>query len=148
LYLYNYFYIYSKVFVLFFPNNYDEYVIPDIKFEIFKYFYSNTQNYLLDDFIKMNKKNRINIITKIIEIYGKDINILDYCLDIIKQYNLEIKSIYSYRVPMNHSLEVLKYYSDKICIKNKLYFKSEDKTVENFINICFSDFSLEDFKFF
>ncbi|ORX54248.1 hypothetical protein BCR36DRAFT_410791 [Piromyces finnis] len=87
-------------------------------------------------------------ITEIIEKYGKDINILNYCLDIIKQYNLKIKSISGYRVPMNHSLEVLKYYSDKICIKNKLYFKCQDKTVENFLNICFSDFNLESFNFF
>ncbi|ORX56593.1 hypothetical protein BCR36DRAFT_345861, partial [Piromyces finnis] len=144
-YLYNYAYIYTKVFVLFFPNHYDDYMKPDIDFEIFKYFYLNTHKYLLDDFIKINENNRINIITTIIEKYGKDINILNYCLDIIKQYNLEIKSIFGYRVPMNHSLEVLKYYSDKICIKNKLYFKCQDKTVENFLNICFSDFELEYF---
>jgi len=148
LYLYNYSHIYTKTFILFFPNNYDEYIIPDIKFEIFKYFYSNTHKYLLDDFVKMNENNMINIIKKIIEKYGKDINILNYCLDIIKQYNLEIKSIYGYRVPMNHSFEVLKYYSDKICIRNKLYFKCQDKTVEKFINICFSDSNIENFQFF
>jgi len=73
---------------------------------------------------------------------------LNYCLDKIKQYNLKIKDIFGYRVPMNHCFEILKYYSDKLCVKNNLYLKCEDKYTEEFINICFAHCNLSDFKFF
>ncbi|KAG4086227.1 hypothetical protein H8356DRAFT_1297965 [Neocallimastix lanati (nom. inval.)] len=58
------------------------------------------------------------------------------------------KNIFGYRVPMNHCFEILKYYSDKLCVKNNLYLKCEDKYTEEFINICFAHCNLSDFKFF
>ena len=147
LYLYNYSYIYTKVFILFFSDTYDRAVVPDMTFEIFKYFYSNTHKHLLEDLIKVNEDKIEDILIEILDVYGKDINILNYCLDKIKQYNLKIKDIRGYRVPMNHCFEILKYYSDKLCAKNNLYLKCEDKYAEEFINITFADSCLKNFDY-
>ncbi|KAG4082871.1 hypothetical protein H8356DRAFT_1351908 [Neocallimastix lanati (nom. inval.)] len=109
-------------------------IIPDMTFYIFKYFYSNTHKYLLENLIKIKEKNIGDILMKIIIEFGNDINILNYCLDKIKQYNIKIESIGGYR-----------YYSDRFCIKNHLYLKCEDKNAEEFINTCFTDEFLNDF---
>ncbi|ORY05941.1 hypothetical protein LY90DRAFT_678417 [Neocallimastix californiae] len=122
-------------------------VVPDMTFEIFKYFYSNTHKHLLEDLIKVNEDKIEDILIEILDVYGKDINILNYCLDKIKQYNLKIKDIRGYRVPMNHCFEILKYYSDKLCAKNNLYLKCEDKYAEEFINITFADSCLKNFDY-
>ncbi|KAL6612885.1 hypothetical protein U3516DRAFT_548781 [Neocallimastix sp. 'constans'] len=92
-----------------------------------------------------NKNNMEEIIEEIIYQFGKDINILNYCLDKIKKYNLKIKDIKGYRVPMNHRYKTLKYYSDKLCIKNDLYLKCQDKFAEEFINTCFGDYYIKNF---
>ena len=143
----NYSYIYTKVFILFFSDTYNRAVVPDMTFEIFKYFYSNTHKHLLEDLIKVNEDKIEDILIEILDVYGKDINILNYCLDKIKQYNLKIKDIRGYRVPMNHCFEILKYYSDKLCAKNNLYLKCEDKYAEEFINITFADSCLKNFDY-
>jgi len=145
LYLYNYSKIYTKTFILFYSDTLNRAVVPDITFYINKYFYSNTHKYLLEDFIKSNENNINDILIKILKEFGKDINILNYCLDKIKQYNLKLKSIEGYRVPINYSFETLKYYSDKLCIKNRLYLKCEDKYAEEFINTCFTDELIRNF---
>ncbi|KAL6592819.1 hypothetical protein LY90DRAFT_520022 [Neocallimastix californiae] len=101
--------------------------------------------YLLEDFIKINEKNIGDILMKILIEFGNDINILNYCLDKVKRYNIKIESIGGYRVPMHYCFETLKYYSDKLCIKNHLYLKCEDKYFEEFINTCFTDEFLDNF---
>ncbi|KAG4081675.1 hypothetical protein H8356DRAFT_1319905 [Neocallimastix lanati (nom. inval.)] len=92
-------------------------------------------SYLLEDFIKINENNIEDILRKILIESGKDINILNYCLDKVKRNNSKIKSIEGYRVPMHYCFETLKYYSDELCIKNHLYLKCEDKYAEEFINV-------------
>ncbi|KAL6589273.1 hypothetical protein U3516DRAFT_653110 [Neocallimastix sp. 'constans'] len=109
---------------------------------------STRENYLLEDFIKINENNIKDILRKILIESGKDINILNYCLDKVKRYNSKIKSIEGYRVPMHYCFETLKYYSDELCIKNHLYLKCEDKYAEEFINVCFTDEFIRNFYHF
>ena len=99
--LYNYSYIYTKTFILFYSDTINIPAVPDMTFYIFKYFYSNTHKYLLENLIKIKEKNIGDILMKIIIEFGNDINILNYCLDKIKQYNIKIESIGGYRVPMH-----------------------------------------------
>ena len=148
LYLYNYSYIYTKTFILFHSYTVNRTNVPDMTFYTFKYFYSNTHKYLLEDFIKINENNIEDILRKILIESGKDINILNYCLDKVKRYNSKIKSIEGYRVPMHYCFETLKYYSDELCIKNHLYLKCEDKYAEEFINVCFTDEFIRNFYHF
>ncbi|KAL6592782.1 hypothetical protein U3516DRAFT_852835 [Neocallimastix sp. 'constans'] len=109
---------------------------------------STRENYLLEDFIKINENNIEDILRKILIESGKDINILNYCLDKVKRYNSKIKRIEGYRVPMHYCFETLKYYSDELCIKNHLYLKCEDKYAEEFINVCFTDEFIRNFYHF
>ncbi|KAL6625976.1 hypothetical protein LY90DRAFT_674750 [Neocallimastix californiae] len=109
---------------------------------------STRENYLLEDFIKINENNIEDILRKILIESGKDINILNYCLDKVKRNNSKIKSIEGYRVPMHYCFETLKYYSDELCIKNHLYLKCEDKYAEEFINVCFTDEFIRNFYHF
>ncbi|KAG4082423.1 hypothetical protein H8356DRAFT_1019070 [Neocallimastix lanati (nom. inval.)] len=109
---------------------------------------STRENYLLEDFIKINENNIEDILRKILIESGKDINVLNYCLDKVKRYNSKIKSIEGYRVPMHYCFETLKYYSDELCIKNHLYLKCEDKYAEEFINVCFTDEFIRNFYHF
>ena len=148
LYLYNYSYIYTKTFILFHSYTVNRTNVPDMTFYTFKYFYSNIHKYLLEDFIKINENNIEDILRKILIESGKDINILNYCLDKVKRYNSKIKSIEGYRVPMHYCFETLKYYSDELCIKNHLYLKCEDKYAEEFINVCFTDEFIRNFYHF
>jgi len=153
LYLYNYSYIYTKVFVLFFSDPLEFSALANISFEIFKYFYSNVHKHLLDNYIEMNINSRItirNIIDYMIMDYGRDITILNYCSDVIKKYNIIIRRYSSYvKLPFIYSINSLKYFSSKIYKKNSLYFKCDNNYVSEFVNSVFTNeglISLEDVK--
>ena len=153
LYLYNYSYIYTKVFVLFFSDPLEFSALANISFEIFKYFYSNVHKHLLDNYIDMNVNSRItikNIIEYMIRHQGRDITILNYCSNIIKKYNIIIRRYSSYvKLPFIYSINSLKYFSSKIYKKNSLYFKCDNNYVSEFVNSVFTNeglISLEDVK--
>ncbi|KAG4081824.1 hypothetical protein H8356DRAFT_969070 [Neocallimastix lanati (nom. inval.)] len=140
-YLYNYAYIYTDVFILFYKYNYSKYEIPKLYFEVFKYFYSNVHKHLLDNFIDSNKHRYAkHIVSNLISYYENDINILNYCLDKVKKYNLTIDPChYEFKLSFRHSLKYMNFYSNNLFNKNNLYLKCRDNYTSDFINSNFSD---------
>ncbi|KAG4082196.1 hypothetical protein H8356DRAFT_328228 [Neocallimastix lanati (nom. inval.)] len=53
--------IYIPTFLFYFLMIYSKYEIPNLYFEVFKYFYSNVHKHLLDNFIESNKYPYANI---------------------------------------------------------------------------------------
>ena len=139
----------TNAFTIFYLNYPSNFVIPDLSFEIFKYFYSDICTSLLDDIISSNKNYDLDfIVEKIILYFGRDKNILQYCLDLKKKNNLVIiPDLSNYKLPLlNHTLKYVKYYSTNLYNINSMQFICNDNKISDFINIIFSEEGIRTFE--
>jgi len=112
-----------------------------ITFEIIDYFYFNKNNYVFDKYRMSYSFNEIfALIERIIEI-GYDINMLNYCVNLLEDYNVKMSSycINNFKICLNFPLKTLQEFSNKIYMPNQFVLKHEDKYFETLINTVISD---------
>jgi len=142
--LYKYKYISKNEFINFYYTgeyNYTGELYINLRFFIFEYFYYGNKKYLGDLIEKSNIAYKYHILYTIIDRYMYDINILKYCANAIKKYNIYIK--HETRLPLNFPLHILKKYTNALFLPNKLYVVYENKRVEDFVNSIMFDEKIE-----
>ncbi|OUM63935.1 hypothetical protein PIROE2DRAFT_9467 [Piromyces sp. E2] len=138
LYFYEYGFISTKDLNLFSSNEKNKDQL-NLKFEIFEHFYNKKYKNLLNKTIhNQNIKHKNYIMDHIIHHYGRDINIVNYCINKIKEYDLYIPTS-QYQVPLFFPLKLLKKYTNKIFIPNQFCVTCEDKRLQTFLNTVSSD---------
>ncbi|KAL6591233.1 hypothetical protein U3516DRAFT_854813 [Neocallimastix sp. 'constans'] len=160
----NYFDSYTEYYSLIIINKYFidrllkeknvEFIINIIKYKnpnFYLFYLYNTYicTSLLDDIISSNKNYDLDfIVEKIILYFGRDKNILQYCLDLKKKNNLVIiPDLSNYKLPLlNHTLKYVKYYSTNLYNINSMQFICNDNKISDFINIIFSEEGIRTFE--
>jgi len=138
LYLYEYGFISTKELIIFTLNEENDDLL-NLKFEIFEHFYNKqNKNFLNKTIHSQNIKYKNYIIDHMIHHYGRDINVVNYCINKIKEYNLYVPTS-QYQVPLFFPFKQLKKYANKIFIPNQLYISCEDKRLQTFLNTVCSD---------
>lgn len=136
-YLYKFKFITSKAYYLFSIDK-----IVDPQFEFMTFFYYNEDNYIFSHNIEKYNYYRIDMIVYYIYQFGYDINMLKYCVSLLKKFNiLKDSSNHDniFKLPLNFPLNVYKKYSEEIFYKNNYIVEHEDKYFEKVINILLSD---------
>jgi len=145
-YLYKFKYVSTKIFYSFFTDELKESVF-NLRFEVFEYFYHKKYKVLLTNTIKNSDIYiKCRILIHMLEEYGRDVKIFKYCIKIIKKFNLYMNEE-DFRVPLHFPLSFLEKYTNKIYIPNQLFMTCDDKNLERFINIVFSDSLMDNLKY-
>jgi len=104
---------------------------------VFNYFYLNDKFYDITKLLKYMEREYV--ISTIVDIFGRDINILNYVIkNLVKDSLIDAKSSI-YRIPSTFPMSTLKEYTSKIYKPNEKYLNcSKDKDTELFFNtVCF-----------
>ncbi|OUM58767.1 hypothetical protein PIROE2DRAFT_15871, partial [Piromyces sp. E2] len=130
-------YINPKEFALFYRKD-----KTTIKFAIFEYLYYNNSEYLDNLFRSNNDYCKVIIVNIIINNYMNDINLLNYCVKVVKKYKI-ICEAFTYRLPPKFPLHILKQYNNLIFMPNNLYVKCKNDKMESLINNVCSDSTIK-----
>ena len=143
LYIYKHKYISTKIFHLYSYTFND--MIYNLKFELFEYFYFENCE-LLNNTIKNNNNlyKKCRFLEYILHNYARDVKIFKYCINKIKKY--KIIHCTDYRVPLFFPLTFIEKYKDEFYIPNQLYITCDDKQLQKFINITFSNYYIKQLK--
>jgi len=137
-YLFKYSKISFNVYKLFTKNHGNKLIVKtEINKNVFNYFYLNENNNLLN-LINNKIVEEETFIKYMMDFYSRDIKILKYILNNIKNLKL-YKCLSELRVPLTFPLDTLIKYTEKIYEPNKLYFLHKNKDIQDFVNIVFSD---------
>jgi len=109
---------------------------------VFNYFYLNDKFYDITKLLKFMEREYI--ISTIVDIFGRDINILNYVIKNLVKGSLIDSKRNIYRIPSTFPMSTLKEYTSKIYKPNEKYLNcSKDKNTELFFNTVCSDVGLD-----
>jgi len=128
-------YITNEILELFYIHN-----DISLSFEIFEYLYFSNEKPLQKIF---SHPENLSLIHYILLNNCRDINILEYCVNIIKKNNVILQQPFSIKFPPLFPLQIVNKYINGLYEKNKYYLHCKDEHIEFVFNSFFSDNLIE-----